>query len=270
MDQIVKKPSCYWLSELPQRGSVAKQAFGVDWWEFDQIFKFYLGQLVVVTGTPGSGKSTLMLNVLLRAAKLHGIGSFLFVPENEAYLNDKLRGIWADDETFEHFASTQCRVQSAVPAYVSEPSHTIDWVLDQAADAVRADRLEMVMIDPWNELESARPRDTTTSDYIGECLRLVKQFCRTLNVIVIIVAHPTKAVSEGGGRIPTLYDIDGSANWFNKCDNGLIVVRDTERDSSRVISGKVREVGAGKRGVCHFDVDPQTGIFKPQYGAVTP
>ena len=117
--------------------------------------------------------------------------------------------------------------------------------------------------------DHAKPRDMLMSDYIGECLMLVKQFCRSLNAIVIIVAHPTKAVNEGGGRIPTLADIEGSMNWFNKCDNGLIVVRDTVRDSTRVISAKVREIGAGKRGVCHFDVDPQTGIFKPQYGAVS-
>jgi twinkle protein len=269
MDQIIRKPNNYWLSELPQRGSVAKQAFGVDWWEFDQIFKFYLGQFIVVTGTAGSGKSTFMLNLLLRLARLLGVKSFLYVPENEAYLREKLRLIWGDDDTFNYFASRQCRVQSAVPAFVDEPAHTLHWILDQAADAVQQEKLEVVMIDPWNELDHAKPRDMLMSDYIGECLLLVKQFCRSLNAIVIIVAHPTKAVNEGGGRIPTLADIEGSMNWFNNCDNGLIVVRDTVRDSTRVISAKVREIGAGKRGVCHFDVDPQTGIFKPQYGAVS-
>jgi hypothetical protein len=56
-------------------------------------------------------------------------------------------------------------------------------------------------------------------------------------------------------------------NWYNKCDNGLIVVRDPEKPVCRVISAKVREIGAGKRGVCYFDVNEETGIFKPQYGA---
>ena len=270
MDQIVKKPNSYWLSDLPQRGSVAKQAFGVDWWEFDQIFKFYLGQFVVVTGIAGSGKSTFMLNLLLRLARQHGTKSFLYVPENEAYLREKLRLIWGNDNTFDYFASQQCRIQSAMPSQLDEPPHTMHWVLDQAADAVREHKIEVVMIDPWNELDRAKPRDMLMSDYIGECLMSIKQFCRTLNAIVVVVAHPTKAVNESGGRIPTLADIEGSMNWFNKCDNGLVVVRDVEQDSARVISAKVREIGAGRRGVCHFEVDQETGIFQPQYGAVTP
>lgn len=270
MDQIIKKPNRYWLSDLPQRGSVAKQSFGVDWWEFDQIFKFYPGQFVVVTGIAGSGKSTFILNLLLRLAHQHGTKSFLYVPENEAYLHEKLRGIWANDATFDYFASQQCQVQSAVPAHVDEPAHTMHWVLDQAAAAVHGDGIDVVMIDPWNELDRAKPRDMLMSDYIGECLMQIKTFCRSLSTIVIVVAHPTKAVNESGGRVPTLGDIEGSMNWFNKCDNGLIVVRHTERDSARVISAKVREIGAGRRGVCHFDVDAATGIFTPQYGAVTP
>lgn len=267
MDQIVKPSNCHWLIDLPQRGSVDKIAFGAGWWELDRIFKFYLGQFVVVTGIAGSGKSTFMLNLLLRIARDHGVGSFLYVPENEAYLYEKLRKIWGNDETFEYFASSQCRVQSAVPASFDEPPHTIDWVLERAAKFVREDRLEIVMLDPWNELERAKPKDMLMTDYIGECLILVKQFCRTLNVVVVIVAHPTKAVNEKGGRIATLADIEGSMNWFNKCDNGLIVVRDPEKNTSQVISAKVREIGAGKVGVCHFTVDSETGIFTPQYGA---
>jgi twinkle protein len=106
------------------------------------------------------------------------------------------------------------------------------------------------------------------SDYIGECLRLIKQFCRTFEVIVIVVAHPTKAVNENGGRVPNLSDIEGSMNWFNKCDNGLVVARDPTNNTSRVISAKVREIGAGSLGVCYFTVDPNTGKFTPQHGAV--
>ena len=106
------------------------------------------------------------------------------------------------------------------------------------------------------------------TDYIGECLMLLKQFCRSMNAVVIVVAHPTKAVNEKGGRIPNLADIEGSMNWFNKCDNGIIVAREENLNTTRVISAKVREIGAGKRGQCWFDVDPETGLFTPQYGGV--
>jgi twinkle protein len=266
--QEIYTPGLYSLADLPQRGSVAKQAFGSGWHELDDILKFYLGQFVVVTGIAGHGKSTFVLNVLLKMALERGVGSFMYVPENEGHLFEKLRMLWqGNQKSFDHFAAKLCFVQSAVPHEINEPAHTIGWVLGKARDAVEEHKVEMVLIDPWNELDRAKPANMLMTDYIGECLRLVKQFCRMLNAVVIIVAHPTKAVNENGGRVCGLADIEGSMNWFNKCDNGLIVVRDAERSASRVISAKVREIGAGKVGTCHFTVDPLTGIFKPQYGA---
>jgi twinkle protein len=263
-------PGLYSLADLPQRGSIAKQAFGSGWWELDQILKFYLGQFVVVTGIPGHGKSTFMLNVLLKMAMEQGVASFMYVPENEAHLMEKLRGIWTgNDAQFQHFCESQCFVQTATPHFIKEPPHTIDWVLERAAEAVERNNVEIAFIDPWNELERSKPKDMLMTDYIGESLMLVKQFCRTMNVVVIIVAHPTKAISQTGGRITSLADIEGSMNWFNKCDNGLIVVRDSGHNAAKVISAKVREHGAGKVGTCHFMVDPENGRYVPQYGAVS-
>lgn len=257
----------YALADLPQRGSVAKQAFRVGWPELDEILRFYLGQFIVVTGISGHGKSTFMLNVLLRLAAGKGVGSFMYVPENESHLRDKLRSIWTGTaQQFEYFCRSQCTIQSAIPHQQYEPAHTIEWVLDRAAWSVANRRTEMVLIDPWNELDRARQRDEMMTDYIGRCLMLIKDFCRSMNAIVIIVAHPTKAVTQQGNKVVSLADIEGSMNWYNKCDNGLIVVREAG-NTAKVISAKVREIGAGKLGACSFYVDPLTGQFTPQYGS---
>jgi twinkle protein len=258
----------YALADLPQRGSVAKQAFGAGWPELDEILKLYLGQFIVVTGIAGHGKSTFMLNVILKLALERGVGSFLYVPENEGHLKEKLRKIWTGNEQqFRHFCQSQCSIQSAVPHQQYEPAHTIDWVLGKAAWAVAHRKVEIVLIDPWNELDRAREKNEMMTDYIGRCLMLIKDFCRTMNAIVVVVAHPTKAIAANGGRVVSLADIEGSMNWFNKCDNGLIVVRETGTNACKVISAKVREIGAGKLGTCHFTVDPATGRYSPQYGS---
>lgn len=256
------------LADLPQRQPIGRSAISTGWWELDQILRFYLGQFVVVTGIAGHGKSTFLLNVLCNLARKHGTRSFLYVPENEAHLREKLRRMWHSDEAFRHFAEHQCYVQSAVPDQYTDQPRTLDWVLEKAEKAVTHDDVDVVLIDPWNELDRAKPRDMLMSDYIGESLMRLKGFCRALNAIVIVVAHPTKAVNENGGRTAGLADIEGSMNWFNKCDNGLIVVRDSERSTAKVISAKVREIGAGKVGACFFHVDPETGVYTPQHGAV--
>lgn len=263
----------YPLIDAPQRGSIARIAIESGWWELDQIFKLYPGQLTIVTGTAGHGKSTFILNLLAKLAWDHGVGSFLYVPENENFIREQLRKIWPrDDASFEHFATTQCFIQTAIREQYGEQDqlHTIEWVLGRAAEAVRIAKVEVVLIDPWNELDRARPKDMLMSDYIGQCLMQIKDFCRTMDAAVIVVAHPTKAINENGGRIAGLADIEGSMNWFNKCDNGLIVVRDPEKNTARILSRKVRQIGAGRIGECHFYVDPETGQFNPMQGAVTP
>lgn len=263
------QPGYFALADLPQRPSIEKHAISTGWWELDQIFRLYRGQFVVCTGIAGSGKSTFLFNVLCNIARKQDIRSFLYVPENEGHLSTKLRRIWNHDESFEVFATRQVFIQSAVPSSFDDRPKTLDWVLEMAVSSIEEDGADVVMIDPWNELERACPKGMLMSDYIGESLMIIKQFCRIHNVAVIMVAHPTKAVNEGGGRVPGLADIEGSMNWYNKCDNGLIVVRDAAANTAKVISAKVREIGAGKIGATHFHVDPATGIFTPQVGYVT-
>lgn len=264
---ITTPPTGYYpLADLPQRGSIAKIAFCSRWAELDSILKFYPGQFVIVTGIAGQGKSTFMLNVIAKLALEQGIGSFMYVPENEASLLEKMELLWPGDKiSFQHFCQSQCSVQSAVPHERHEPYHTIDWALARAEYAVAHDKREIVFLDPWNEFDRIRGKDQLMTDYIGESLMLIKQFCRTMNATVVMVAHPTKAAKQEGREL-SLADIEGSMNWYNKCDNGIIVSR-TSENTSKVISAKVREIGAGRVGQCEFTVDPDTGKFTPIYGS---
>lgn len=274
-DNVIKlprhdQPGYASLGDLRQRADVASIARSTGWWELDEIFKVYAGQFVVVTGLAGSGKSTFLFNMLMNMAREHGTRSFLYVPENEAHLRSKLRPLWrGNDRSFAHFAEFQCFVQSAMPEQYDSAPQDLQWVLDRAVVAIERDGVDVLMIDPWNELEHAKPKDMLMTDYIRMCLMYLKQFCRAYAVTVILVAHPTKASVEHG-RTVMLSDIEGSMNWYNKCDNGLIVVREKDGNRARVISAKVREIGAGKLGVCHFQVDPATGVFTPEYGGATP
>lgn len=253
------------LADLPQRASIGKEALDTSWYQLDELFRIYPGQFVVCTGLAGSGKSTFLLNLLANLAQRHNTKSFLFVPENEAHVREKLRLIWGDRPGFDRFCSDQCFIQSATPDRYDAPPQTLDWILNMAVVAIERDGVDVLLIDPWNELERAKPPDMLMTDYIGQCLMWLKQFCRAYRVSVIMVAHPTKAGVEKG-KIPSLADIEGSMNWFNKCDNGLIVHRPGDDNLTQIISAKVREIGAGRRGMCWFMVDPSTGVFAPYGG----
>ena len=262
------QPGYHSLAELPQRGSVRDISVGTGWPEMDELWKIYPGQFTICTGIAGHGKSTFLLNVIGNIAREHDLRTFMYVPENEGHIYEKMQLLWGDKPGFETFAKEQCFVQSATPISYDSQAKTLDWVLDKAVVSVEQDGANVLLIDPWNELERAKPREMLMTDYIGQCLMKMKQFCRSMHVAVILVAHPTKAGVEQG-KTPTLADVEGSMNWYNKCDNGLIVVRDPVASTCRVISAKVREIGAGRRGECHFMVDASTGQFKPQYGGVS-
>jgi twinkle protein len=58
-----------------------------------------------------------------------------------------------------------------------------------------------------------------------------------------------------------MYDIAGSANWFNKIDNGLSIYRDYDTGIVDVYVQKIRFKFIGKIGRAGFQWDKFTGKY---------
>lgn len=252
----------YRLSDYPEQERL--QTYLTGWETLDRHLKIFPGEFMVTTGVPSHGKSTWVLNLLANLANLHGWRSALFSPEMATvpHLRSKLRRIksgraeraephidaWID----EHFVFID-----ADPTGQDDQEFDLDWVLDRATDAVLRHNIQVLVIDPWNEIEHARATHESMTDYVGRSIRALKRFARLRNVAVIVVAHPTKDVwHQGKTRTVTLYDIEGSAHWFNKCDHGVVIERDGV-DGATVYIAKSRFEDAGERGkvLMRFDRD---------------
>jgi twinkle protein len=255
----------YALADLPQGSPLSESTLSTGWEEMDKILKIYPGQFIVTTGNAGSGKSTFLFNLIINLCWIHGKRAWLYVPENELNLLQKIEKMFnRHDKQFKSFAATRCFVQSSNYEHYNDEPRDIEWILSHAMAAVEKDNVGLILIDPWNELERAKAKDENLTDYIGRCLMRVKMFARQTGCTMFMVAHPTKA---SVGREVGLADIEGSMHWFNKCDNGLIVKHEPGARDTTVISAKVREQPyAGKIGHCIFLVDPETGIFNEQIG----
>ena len=260
-------PGYYALADLPQRKSLSEAVISTGWEELDKILKIYPGQFIVCTGNAGSGKSTFLFNLIINLCWKNKTKAWLYAPENEVNLFQKLNLMFGDKpegSLFGAFAHTQCFVQSSNYAHYNDEPRDIEWILGNAWASFKEDGTSIFLIDPWNELERARLKEENLTDYIGRCLMRVKMFAKETGGTVIMVAHPTKAAN---GRDVTLGDIEGSMHWFNKCDNGLIVKHEAGSRETVVISAKVREQPfAGMPGHCIFLVDPETGMFAEQPG----
>lgn len=257
------QPGLYTIATLPKQPPIAASCFSTGWPEMDPLLRIYPGQFIVTTGAPESGKSTFWLNVICNMAHDKGVRTFMYVPENEQQIGLQLERIWGVRQGFKYFVEDQCYIQSAEPDHYDDAPKTLPWILDQAIVTIDRGGVGFLLLDPWNEIEVAKPRDMSMTDYIAKCLVWLKQFARAYHVAICLVAHPTK---EGikDGKAPKLSDVENSAAWYAKADNGLIVVRDAVKATCQVISAKARfSPDSGKRGSCFFQVDEYTGQFTP-------
>lgn len=263
----------YKLSEYPESEEI--RTFSTGWWTIDPHLKLFAGEFMVVTGIPSHGKSTWVLNLLSNAAREHGWRAALFSPEMPTvpHLRDKLRRIKGGSSAFqphvdafieEHFVFID-----SDPTGREDEDFDLNWIIDKATDAVLRDGIQCLVIDPWNEVEHAKRRDETMTDYIGRSIRVLKRFARLYNVAVIVIAHPTKDVGKDGkSRPPTLYDIEGSAHWFNKCDHGVVVDRpNAYADESVIRIAKVRFDETGSKGEVRMAFDRASCRYSTLNGA---
>ena len=144
---------------------------------------------------------------------------------------------------------------------------TLKSILDAFKKLVFQKGINVCVIDPWNMLDHSAQKDHS---YIGKTLSQLTQFCQQTKTHLFLVAHPRKIESEGGQyKKPTLYDISGSADFFNKAYNGLIVYRNIGQrteygsDSVRIYVEKVKRKENGQLG--SFDIAPDFkngGVYK--------
>lgn len=222
----------------------------------DRHFRVRLGDFTVVTGIPGMGKTTWVNDFCCHLAEKTGLkicfASFEQHPSLDHVRNLRRRYLgcrennWldGDKERADAWINRFFSFIHPTDMQTMEEDISVSWVIEKAAAAVIRHGANVIVIDPWNELDHIRPRDMTMTDYVSFAIRRFKQFARTYNVHVIIVAHPTKQKKNGDGSydIPTLYDISDSANWYNKADIGIIVHRNENETILRVAKSRYHEI----------------------------
>lgn len=261
----------YRLSDYPDAAPLP--TFSTGWDAIDRHLKIFTGEFMVITGIPSMGKSTWALNLLVNLYAWHGWCAAIFSPEMQTvpHLRDKLRRIIRAHPNERINSAPDIAINNAFVFIDTDPTGKDDeddlnvpWIIDKAIDAVLRDGIRVLVIDPWNEIEHAKARDETMTEYVGRSIRQFKRFAREYQVAVIIIAHPTKDVSDKGGnsRPPTLYDVEQSASWFNKSDHGVCIHRpDPTKDESLIIVQKVRFDETGEKGEIKMKFDRNSSRY---------
>ena len=205
-------------------------------------YRMRCGDLAVITGTPGSGKSTWLNDVCCRVADKYKVrvawASFEQLPQRDhrrALRSWYLKALPRNQTPMEISQADEWiddRHVFIIPD--EEVDADLEWLLDCMEAAVVRYEAKIICLDPWNEIVQSRGSRETETDYTSRALRQLKRFAKRFQVHVILVAHPTKMQRINGEyQKPTLYDIAGSANFANKTDVG-IVVHKVDQDTSLV------------------------------------
>ena len=237
------------------------------------------GDLIVITGPPGHGKSSFVANVICNMA-WHWRATAVVASFEQQIVPDLRRTLRTyRAECLEKFMSAE-QIATA-DAWINEhfifvrnPTETedpmtLDWLLERFAAAATRHGASICVIDPWNEVSIAdKPTDWTTEQWVSQSLRAIKAFARTHDVAMVVVAHPAKMRRDRNGKIPRpgLWDIADSAAWANRADVGIIIHRPDNALLTEITVEKSRDYYAiGTPGMISLKWEPETSRFiKPR------
>lgn len=240
---------------------------------FDNLCSFETKRLCVVTGVPGSGKSEFIDEIAERLNVLHDWKFAYFSPENAplqyhaSKIISKITGKQFDNQHLSYNEYKQVKEYMEDNFFfLGGDDFTLDSILDKAKYLVRRRGIKSLVIDPWNRVESNIPPGTSETNFISKQLDKMTIFAQKHDVLVILMAHPTKMKKNketNDLEVPTLYDINGSANFYNKCDFGLVVNRRGVDNLVDVYVRKVKFRHLGEPGVAVFKYNINNGRYSP-------
>ena len=239
--RYIPLPGLLRLSDFPERPP--RRALDTMIPGLEPHLRIRRGDLIIVTGPPGHGKSTFVNNLACNMI-WHWRAKVAMASMEQAVVPDLRRVLrsYRAECLEKYMGEAECQTADAwiddnfFFAQADEGEDmTLRWLLERFAAARQRHGAGIGIIDPWNEVSIVdKDQDWTTEQWISQSLRIVKSFARVHDMTIIIVAHPRKLGRDRNGKIPkpTLWDIADSAAWANRCDAGVVIYRPDMHDSA--------------------------------------
>jgi len=245
----------------------------------DFFYKVRAGELTLVSGAPGVGKSEIIDYFITQMSANEGWRFAMCSFENpvDEHINKLVAKVvgkpaWKTQGDTQMTDDEWLQGVSFIGKHLywiraEDEAPTIEWCLNTATACVqRYPNVRGLVLDPYNEFEHKRPSGWTETEYVSQMMASIKRWAMQYGVHVWLVAHPAKMRRNPDGTYPTPepYDIAGSANFYNKADNILIVERDFTPGSRdvRVHVKKIRFKHTGTVGTVDLRYDYTSGRYE--------
>lgn len=269
----VEKP----LDLLYRKGMQRGYTIGFE--NFDELCSFETKRLCILTGVPSSGKSAWLNFIAVRMNMLYDWKFAFFSPESmpiDYHVSTLIEIItgkkfgeqtlsWVEYEEAKRYANDNF-------FFIYPESYTMGNILDKARSLVRKKGIKALVIDPYNRVESEQDYRQSETQHISKVLDQLTNFAQQNDVLVFLMAHPTKMPKNPDGKfqVPTLYDISGSANFYNKADFGITVHRDKEFGWTEIHVQKVKYRHLGQGGIAKFKYNLFNSRYVPLEDGIDP
>jgi len=250
-----------------------KKGFQIGLSNFDNIFSTYTGQFITVTGIPSSGKSDFVDQMCVGYNQNYGWKTAFASPENAPtflHAHKLMRKVWQDMPRKSDIGTAKWKqVAEHVNDnffFIDMERYTLETVLRKGAELVKRKGIKCLVIDPFNKIRDTECKSEDVNRYTMDYLTKIETFAKKFDVLVFIVAHPTKMYKTQDGKIeePTMYNIKGGGEWYDASYHGILVHRDYEAKTVKAKVLKVKFQNLGENGAeAYFKWDPRSGCFIP-------
>ena len=253
-----------------------QRAISTGFEKLDEIYKIMPSTFNLITGIPNHGKSNFLDQILMNLAEQQGWRFLLYSPEHSTpnhirRLLEKRCKKPFDIGVYERM--TQEQLNAGIDFLnthfkfleAKDDIPTIDYILSKAKASKQRYGIKGLIIDPFNQISADRDANKREDEHIRDIIAKCQQFARNHEIIVFMVAHPHKLHRNDAGVIPPpdLYQVSGSAHWANMADVGLVIHRDFEDNTTKIITKKIREQGVyGEIGQREFFFNFRTRCYE--------
>lgn len=222
------------------------------------------GQLVVLAGRPGTGKSATMLH-FARAAAASGVPVCIFsleMPAGQLAGRMLVGGSGVDSQAFRVGSVDttgwsqleQAGAElSAIPVYLNDRANiTIGAIRSQCKAMHRRGRCGMVIIDYLQLLDtSTRNPNSTREREIAAASRSAKLLAKELDVPVILLSQLSRKVEERADKTPLLSDLRESGAIEQDADMVVFIDRPVMYGAQMITTTRYGLISSEGVGVLH-------------------
>lgn len=244
--------------------------------KIDQYYSMQLGGCTDWTGFPMSGKTQVLMELLMNTSVFYGWKHLIYFPDvgnNVEILADfihkktsksfdpKKTNTITDDEIEREIKWVTDHFKVLTKVDVKAKLTPMQF-WDMAAEIKKTDGLHTASIDSWKDMSHPYDQYGGYATYLEYCLPYRNHVAEENDLHLHTIIHPKLTEKVNGQRsIPTPYDLKGGSEWFNSGKSMITIHRpDVMHNQVEIHFNKIKPRSIGKIGKCdlHFDINSLT------------